>query len=212
MEISLRDRDFLLASLIVIALVIPLITIQRVHSEEIELELHYRYEYSYRSVDTSYDDSATYWISVGATRDNLSLALSGEEVLGYPVWLNVTDWSVGYEILLADTIYTVDSSQERYGFYCWRAGTNDGTHVYYHKELGIFLGSSYFDSNWLGGTVWTWTSRDIDMTYQNIDDFDLVEYVFNPDALLLSVILIEGGAIYVLADKRTIKLALLRNS
>ena len=138
--------------------------------------------------------------------------MSGEDVRGYPVWLNVTNWSIGHEILLADNIYTVESSQERYGFYCWRASAYDGTNIYYHKELGIFLGSSYFDSDWLGGTDWIWTSRDIDLTYQNIDDFDSVEYIFSPDVLLLSVILIEGGVIFMLADRRTMKLAPLRKS
>jgi hypothetical protein len=193
------------AILLIIALVIPLITISRVHCDEIQVELHYRYEYTHRNVGSEEvtSTSETYEVSVAATLDNLSLALSGEVVREYPVWVNVSTLSVGDTIQLTDQALTIMSSSERYGFYCWEAETHNGTKVYYHKELGIFLGYSYYDSAWLGGTNWAWTGYDIDMTYENLHEFYSVDYVFNSDALLLSLVLIESVVVITLLNKRT---------
>ena len=145
--------------------------------------------------------SETYEISVAADLDNLSLVLRNEEVRGYPVWVNVTSWNIADMVQLGNQTLIVRRSSDRYGFYCWVAELEDDTNVYYHKELGIFLGFSYYDANWLGGTSWAWTQRDIDVTYQNIDDFYSVEYMLNFDAVLLSAILVESATLIAHADR-----------
>ncbi|MFW9804005.1 MAG: hypothetical protein ACFFFC_15185, partial [Candidatus Thorarchaeota archaeon] len=123
---------------------------------------------------------------------------------GYPVWVNVSNWSAGQTVQLAGEDFTVISPQERYGLYCWEAETYNGTSAYYHRETGVFLGSSYFETEFLGGTEWIWTSSDIIVTYQNLDDFHLVEYFFNPDSLVLSFILIEAVVALKLFDKKSL--------
>ncbi|MFW9888104.1 MAG: hypothetical protein ACFFER_07980 [Candidatus Thorarchaeota archaeon] len=188
----------------IIALLIPFITMVRVHSEEIHLSLTYEYSHFYRQIgsENTNETSETYNISVVVSLDNLSIALSGEEFEGYPVWVNVSKWSEGDIIQLGGQEVTILSSQDRYGFYCWVAEDQNGTEIYYHKEFGIFLGSYYWFPDWVEGTLWVWETREISLTNQNIDDFNAVEYMYNADAILFSAILIESVVLVIAYDRR----------
>ncbi|MFX0056486.1 MAG: hypothetical protein ACFFAX_15455 [Promethearchaeota archaeon] len=188
----------------IIALVIPFITMVTVQAEEIHLDLTYEYVHVYNQIgseDTN-ETSETYSISVGVSPDNLSLALRDEEFRGYPVWVNVSMWNEGYAIQLGGQEFTVMDSQDRYGFYCWVAEAQDGTDIYYHKVLGIFLGSYYWFPDWVEGTFWVWETREISLTNQNIDDFNVVQYMYNTDAILFSAILIEAVIFVIAYDRR----------
>jgi hypothetical protein len=204
LEIPVRGRNTVLASLVIIALVIPFITIVIVHAEEIHLNLSYKYVHVYRQFqsDNTNETSETYNISVVVSLDNLSLALSGEEFEGYPVWVNVSMWSGGDTIQLGGQEFTILSSQDRHGFYCWVAEDQNGTEIYYHKEFGIFLGSYNWELVRVEDSFLVWETREIYLANQNIDDFNAVQYIYNTDAILFSAILIESVLLVIAYNRR----------
>ncbi|MFX1543730.1 MAG: hypothetical protein ACFFCR_12065 [Promethearchaeota archaeon] len=204
MEIPVKGRNSVLMGLLVIALLIPFITMVTVHAEGIHLDLTYEYLHFYRQIgsENTNETSETYSISVGVSLDNLSLALSGEEFEGYPVWANVSMWSEGDTVQLGGQEVTILSSQTRYGFYCWVAEDQNGTDIYYHKEFGIFLGSYYWESFWLEDSFSVWETREIFLTNQNIDDFNAVQFMYNTDAILFSAILIESVILVPAYERR----------
>jgi hypothetical protein len=189
---------------VIIALVIPFITVVIVHAEEIHLNLSYEYVHVYRQFqsDNTTETSETYSISVGVSLDNLSLALSGEEFEGYPVWVNVSTWNEGDTIQLGGQEFTILSSQDRHGFYCWVAEDQNGTEIFYHKEFGIFLGSYYWEPVWMEDSSWVLETREIYPLDQNLGDFNAIQYVYNTDAILFSAILIESVILVVAYDRR----------
>lgn len=174
------------------------------HAEEIHLDLTYEYVHFYNQIGSERMNETieTYSISVGVSLDNLSLALGDEEFRGYPVWVNVSMWNEGDTIQLGGQEFMILSSQDRHGFYCWVAEDQNGTEIYYHREFGIFLGSFYWFPYSAEGTSWVWETREIDLTNQNIDDFNAVEYMYNSDAILFSAILIESVVLAVAYDRR----------
>ncbi|MFX0056487.1 MAG: hypothetical protein ACFFAX_15450 [Promethearchaeota archaeon] len=191
-----------MASLVIIALCLPLITMIPIQTTDaIELHLNYRYtQYTrqgsfHSSINEVENAYATYEISAVVDLDNLSLVLSDNEVRGYPVWANTSSWSVGDSVPIGDQIMTVMGDSERDGFACWIAELPNGTNVYYSTGFGIFLGTFYHELNSTGVPNFVSETRRIELTFENLDDFYDVEYEFNLDAVLLSAIILEITAI-----------------
>jgi len=193
--------------LLIIAFVIPLITVVPIQTDVIDLQLNYRYRHytrqgSWDSVVSEVESTyTTYEISAAVDLDNLSLALRDQEVREYPVWVNVSSWSVGDSVRVGDQIVTVMGDSERYGFECWNVELLNGTDVYYSMEFGIFLGTYYYEWNSSGGSYFVSETCQIELIFENLDDFFNVEHEFNSDAILLSLIISEMAVIIWLIEK-----------
>lgn len=191
-----------MTSLVVIALCLPLITMIPVQTANgIELNLNYRYSQVTRqgnlhsTVNEVENAYVTYDISAAVDLDNLSRVLSDSEVRGFPVWANVSSWSVGDSVGIGDQIVTIMGDSERNGFGCWIAELPNGTDVYYSLGFGIFLGTFYYELNSTGVPNFVSETRMIELTFENLDDFYNVEYKYSVDAVLLSLIILEIAAI-----------------
>jgi hypothetical protein len=184
-------------SLIVIAFVIPLITIIQIHPDGINLQLNYRYTHSLRrgswdsGTSTSYTD---YEISEVAKLENLSLVLN-IEIRQYPVWINVSSWDFGDTVRIANQTATIMWDSERYGFGCWIGELENGTDVYYSKEFGVFLGTYYHEWDFSDTMNIDSETYKIELTYENLRDLYRIDYAFNFDALIFSTIIIESAVI-----------------
>lgn len=170
-------------------------------TDGIELHLNYRYSQvtrqgNYHSTVSEVENAyATYDISAAVDLDNLSLVLSDNDVRGFPVWANVSSWSVGDSVRIGDQIVTVMGDSERDGFGCWIAELPNGTDVYYSIGWGIFLGTFYYELNSTEVPNFVSETRRIELTFENLDDFYNVEYKLSIDAVLLSLIILEIAAI-----------------
>ncbi|MFW9888103.1 MAG: hypothetical protein ACFFER_07975 [Candidatus Thorarchaeota archaeon] len=191
-----------MASLVIIALCLPLITMIPIQKTDgIELRLNYQYtqytrQGSYQSTVNEVENAyVTYEISAAVDLDNLSLVLSDNEVRGFPVWANASSWSVGDSVRIGDQIVTITGDSERDGFGCWIAELPNGTDVYYSMGWGIFLGTFYYELNSTEVPNFVSETRRIELTFENLDDFYNVEYKFSMDAVLLSLIILEIAAI-----------------
>ncbi|MFX1260500.1 MAG: hypothetical protein ACFFAZ_00300 [Promethearchaeota archaeon] len=192
-----------MASLIVIALAIPIITIVQIIPETIDLQLNYLYRHSVQHGSFDSDTGTNYTIyefSSAATLDNFSLVLSGKEVRSYPVWINVSSWDFGDTVQIANQTVTIEWDSERNGLECWIGQLQNGTDVYYSKEYGVFLGTYYHEFEFIGATFYSETYQ-IELTYQNLMDFFEIEYEFNIDALVLSIVLIEAAIVIWLVER-----------
>ena len=193
----------MVASLVVIALAIPIITIVQIIPDEIDLQLNYLYTHSVQrgSFDSNTSTNyASYGFSEAATLDNLSLALDNKEVRGYPVWINVSSWDFGDAVQIANQTVTIEGDSERNGMECWMGQLQNGTDVYYSKAYGIFLGTYYHEFEFIGATFYSETYQ-IQLTYQNLMDFFEIEYEFNIDAIVLSIAIIESAIIIWLVER-----------
>jgi hypothetical protein len=202
------------SSLLVIAFIIPIVTIIQVHPDGIDLQLNYRYTHSLQRGSWDSDTSITYSnyeISSVAKLDNLSLVLIDMEVRNYPVWINVSSWSLGDTVQIGDQIVTIMGVSERNELECWVGQLQNGTEVYYLKEFGVFLGTYHHEWDWSGTTYIYSETYKIELTYQNLMDLYKMEYEFNFDAIILSIIIIESAAIIWLYESGRIGV-LLRKS
>ena len=185
-------------SLVVIAIIIPITTIIPIHPDGMELQLNYRYTHSVQRGGFDSEPSTThssYEISSVAKLDNLSLVLSDMEVRGYPVWINVSSWSFGDTVLIANQTVTIEWDSERNGLECWMGQLQNGTDVYYSKVFGVFLGTYWHDFDFMGTTYFYSETYKIEITYQNLLDLYRTDYEFNFDAIILSTIIIEAAVI-----------------
>ncbi len=193
-----------MSSLLVIAFVIPIITIIQIHPDGIDLQLNYRHTHSLQQGSWDSDTSiaySNYEISSVAKLDNLSLVLIDMEVREFPVWVNVSSWSLGDTVQIGDQIVTIMGDSERNELQCWVGQLPNGTDVYYSKEFGVFLGTYYHDWDW-SGTMYIYSETyKIELTYQNLMDLYRVEYELSFDAILLSFIILELAAIIWLIEK-----------
>jgi hypothetical protein len=195
LEISLSNQDILVSSLLVIAFVIPIVTIIQIHPDGIDLQLNYQYSHSLRRGDSGASTTyADYDISSVAKLDNLSLVLD-MEVREYPVWMNVSSWSLGDAVQIGDQIVTIVGTSDRNELDCWVGELQNGTEVYYSREFGVFLGTYWHDFDFIGMTYYYSETRKIELTYQNLMELYRVEYEFNIDAIVISIIIIESAAL-----------------
>ena len=193
-----------MASLIVIALAIPIITIIQTAPEAIDLQLNYLYRHSVQRGRLDSDTSTNYTVyefSSAATLDNYSLVLSGKEVRSYPVWINVSSWDFGDTVQIANQTVTIEWDSERNGFECWMGQLQNGTDVYYSKVYGVFLGTYYPEFEFIDATSIYSETCQIELTYQNLMNFFKIEYEFNIDAIVLSVVIIEAAIIIRLVER-----------
>jgi hypothetical protein len=191
-------------SLVIIAFVIPIITIIQIHPDGIELQLNYRYTHSLKRGSLSSDTTTTYTnyeiISV-AKLENLSLVLNDFEVRRYPVWINVSSWSLGDTVHIGEQIVSIMGTTDRNELECWVGQLPNGTDVYYSRAFGVFLGTYWHDFDFSGmDYIYTETYK-IELTYQNLEDLYRVDYAFNFDALILSTIILEAAAITWLIER-----------
>jgi hypothetical protein len=187
MGIEIPDRRWTVLVVVLLALAgyLPMATLRQ--RTGVMLSLTYSYTYSHMSFYGSNTfSSETFEFNILASMDNVSQVLASSQVRGYPLWLNVSDWDEISNVTIRFTTATIDGKATRSGYPCWRLSLVDGTSLYYHEYVGIFVGSYYSEFS-----TSVSTSRRVDLTDDNIADLVNPGYIVNADAIFFSIILIE---------------------
>lgn len=159
MEISRKALGITVIVLLLAAVGTPFLFAEYPNDNKgVDLELSYRLNIESFSTQEGHRSTQNVTVlSFSLCLNNISEVLSNESLWTYPIWLNVSDWSLGAEVWIRGLRVDIVDDQSMYGFDCWKVEKNDETSLYYSKKLGFLIYSIYSDSG-VGVFPETWSS------------------------------------------------------
>lgn len=107
-----------------------------------EISINYQYHHASYTSNSGWNGyTVTESVSYIVSRVNIHQILEGQSYRGFPVWRNVSQWSLSSAVNIGSASAHVINETNWRGHDCWICETDDEITVYYDKDSGLLIQS-----------------------------------------------------------------------
>jgi hypothetical protein len=166
-----------------------------------EISIKYQYHYAVYTSNSGWSGSTvTESFLFIVSRVNIHQVLGGQNYRGYPVWQNVSLWTLSSIVNIGGVSANITDETNWRGHDCWRCDIDEATIVYYDKNSGLLLQSI---SSTAGGDVFTdlWMYTE-EITLSSVNYAGLYAIEVKQTGVILAAIFAELAVITWLIARR----------